>query len=499
MPGFHPSRRAYPTPINISTDITNMPLAGGNKLQGLPPSIDIPSNLNRPCCLNKAWNPPEERTKIVCINQLGGIGKLRSQFVPTADGINGCPDLFDSYNFTLFDNFANSKINNLLISQLVNADASGSGTGIGTNGFKSSTSSADPFSSNSYIAFELNGEIETQFNPIMESIDIEYFNMSSYNPRSINSNSIRFMVANHNVNNRKLHDITINSITISYISGTGSNGGDKPDMFTNLSNGQLTWPESLYLELVGPYGQVDLIEIFSTKDKVIPTPKKFDKVYDWFMKGSFVAQAASALCPVGSSVKIAGGKYADNNTARAIRVPVGTPYVTGQSFGSLLTWTLTNFQNASSNSSIFNFEPACWGGPTAVSAGANYNQIFVQAVIGIANPTIITSDPKLIAAKQQLQGRVSELGEANYYKPLITYPQNTNVSDPTLFATKTISINKTFKIDDLLPDINEITKFRIFQERHTGTADNYGIRYLDINISYRTWKPDIWNNAYRAS
>ena len=36
MGKFHPSRRAYATPTNISTDITNMPLAGGNKLQGLP-------------------------------------------------------------------------------------------------------------------------------------------------------------------------------------------------------------------------------------------------------------------------------------------------------------------------------------------------------------------------------------------------------------------------------------------------------------------------------
>ena len=86
--GFNPSRRSYPLPIAVSNSISNTPQGGGNKLQGLPPSIDIPSNLNRPCCLNKAWNPPEERTKIVCMNTLSGVGRGRSQFNPSADGIN---------------------------------------------------------------------------------------------------------------------------------------------------------------------------------------------------------------------------------------------------------------------------------------------------------------------------------------------------------------------------------------------------------------------------
>lgn len=493
MGKFYPSRRAYTTPTNISTDITNMPLAGGNKLQGLPPSIDVPSNLNY-TTITRARNSPKKRTEITCINQLGGIGKLRSQFVPTADGINGCPDLFDEYNFTLFDNFTNQTMNNILINSLLNAEIVVNGLGTGSNGgFKSASN--DSFSTNYYVLFNGSNIVETQFNPIMESIDVNYFNFSTYDPRSINSNSIRSMVDNNNnIYNQKLYDITINSITISYIAGNQSNGGDKPDMFTNLGLGKLTWPESLYLELVGPYGRVDLIDIFSTKDPIIPTPPRFDKVYNWFMTGKFKAINPCA----GTSVPINGGRHASADAARAIKVPVGTPYVTGQTFAP----GLSNFISANSTpaltNAVFSFPPSSQP-PCTGSTGANFKDIFLNALTNSGSSSTVISNSQQLDAKTELANRISELGDqgtGNYNKPLITY---SGPNDPQKFTEITIPINKTFKVDELLPDINEITQFRIFQERHTGAGDNYGIRYLDINISYRTWKPDVWNNAYRTA
>ena len=70
-----------------------------------------------------------------------------TSFVPTADGINGCPDLFDEYNFTLFDNFTNQTMNNILINSLLNAEIVVNGLGTGSNGgFKSASN--DSFSIN---------------------------------------------------------------------------------------------------------------------------------------------------------------------------------------------------------------------------------------------------------------------------------------------------------------------------------------------------------------
>ena len=87
--GFHPSRRSYSVSTNVSTKITNLPSGGGNKLQGIPPTIAYRNELLRHI-LREAYNPPLPRTIITCLNQIGGIGRNRSQFLPTADGTNSC-------------------------------------------------------------------------------------------------------------------------------------------------------------------------------------------------------------------------------------------------------------------------------------------------------------------------------------------------------------------------------------------------------------------------
>lgn len=86
--GFNPSSRGYPISTTVSNSISNIPQGGGNKLQGLPPSTSIPSNLNKPFILSRTYNTPIKRTQIVCMNTLSGVGKGRSQFNSSADGIN---------------------------------------------------------------------------------------------------------------------------------------------------------------------------------------------------------------------------------------------------------------------------------------------------------------------------------------------------------------------------------------------------------------------------
>lgn len=87
--GFHPSSRSYSISTDVSNKITNLPSGGGNKLQGIPPTIAYRNELLRHI-IREAYNPPLPRTIITCINQIGGIGRNRSQFLPTADGTNGC-------------------------------------------------------------------------------------------------------------------------------------------------------------------------------------------------------------------------------------------------------------------------------------------------------------------------------------------------------------------------------------------------------------------------
>ena len=95
--GFNPSRRGYPVSISVSNNISTVNQGGGNKLQGLAPTTNRPASLWPKGCHSRAWAPPNRRAEIVCMNTLGGIGRGRSQFNPSADGIN-CPlDCYELY------------------------------------------------------------------------------------------------------------------------------------------------------------------------------------------------------------------------------------------------------------------------------------------------------------------------------------------------------------------------------------------------------------------
>ena len=67
--------------------ITNRPSGGGNKLQGLPSSTALTTAANI-ACRNKSIKGNTNRNVIFKQNQLGGIGRFKSSFVSTADGIS---------------------------------------------------------------------------------------------------------------------------------------------------------------------------------------------------------------------------------------------------------------------------------------------------------------------------------------------------------------------------------------------------------------------------
>ena len=67
--------------------ISNRPSGGGNKLQGLTSTTDKRSSSIR-AIQNRSWG--ENRNIVFCMNQLGGIGRHKSQFNTSADGILDC-------------------------------------------------------------------------------------------------------------------------------------------------------------------------------------------------------------------------------------------------------------------------------------------------------------------------------------------------------------------------------------------------------------------------
>ena len=69
--------------------ISNRPSGGGDKLQGIPSTTDKKASANR-VIQNRAWG--QNRNIIFNMNQLGGIGRHRSQFLTNAGGLNG-PDI----------------------------------------------------------------------------------------------------------------------------------------------------------------------------------------------------------------------------------------------------------------------------------------------------------------------------------------------------------------------------------------------------------------------
>ena len=82
--------------------ISNRPSGGGNKLQGLAPKATnffIAPYTGREYSINSGDG--RERFKLININQIGGIGKYRSQFNPSADGINYIKKLYNLPYFNI--------------------------------------------------------------------------------------------------------------------------------------------------------------------------------------------------------------------------------------------------------------------------------------------------------------------------------------------------------------------------------------------------------------
>ena len=60
------------------------PFGGGDKKQGLPSVTNRRVSSIRTIVIRASGNSRQ----IFIINQLGGVGRYRSQFIPTADGVN---------------------------------------------------------------------------------------------------------------------------------------------------------------------------------------------------------------------------------------------------------------------------------------------------------------------------------------------------------------------------------------------------------------------------
>lgn len=66
---------------------------GGNKKQGLAPTTNKPVQFVLRAIKRRAYSTPEQRQRVFCINQIGGIGAVgagnRSRtFASRADGVN---------------------------------------------------------------------------------------------------------------------------------------------------------------------------------------------------------------------------------------------------------------------------------------------------------------------------------------------------------------------------------------------------------------------------
>ena len=61
---------------------------GGDAKQGLAPTTNKRVQFVLRAIQRRAYATPEQRSKVFCINQLGGIGRPSKMFATTADGVN---------------------------------------------------------------------------------------------------------------------------------------------------------------------------------------------------------------------------------------------------------------------------------------------------------------------------------------------------------------------------------------------------------------------------
>ena len=95
--------------------ITNRPSGGGSKLQGLTSTTNKKTDTIR-AIKERAWG--ENRNIVFCMNQLGGVGRHKSQFHTPADGLNckeGEEEDYTQLYISQIQNFLNNAINNKIV------------------------------------------------------------------------------------------------------------------------------------------------------------------------------------------------------------------------------------------------------------------------------------------------------------------------------------------------------------------------------------------------
>jgi len=205
--------------------ISNQPSGGGNKLQGLAPTTNKIVSAIRAINIS-SWGPPETREKIVCMNQLGGIGTRHGQFSPSADGTSSCTDPYIDYNLSISENFQTGMFEDKLFKAIdqKNVSVSPSGSGVLQGGFKSNTGTN---ASLHYVHFGGYSDLETSYSPLFEHYDLNYYNVATYKPRCLKSKPVMDIITTNNLHeDKEIISFTIVSITISWIAGDGQNGGD---------------------------------------------------------------------------------------------------------------------------------------------------------------------------------------------------------------------------------------------------------------------------------
>ena len=76
---------------------------GGDAKQGLAPTTNKRVQFVLRAIQRRAYATPEQRSKVFCINQLGGIGRPSKMFATTADGVNKAGCLKNSFHGVLND------------------------------------------------------------------------------------------------------------------------------------------------------------------------------------------------------------------------------------------------------------------------------------------------------------------------------------------------------------------------------------------------------------
>ena len=435
--------------------IINRPTNGGTKKQGTGASTSKRSLFVLGNVAHRASPPTSiEKRKISTTNQLGSYS-----FIPSADGSS---NKFRNYTTTIVSNFQNTGnfdtdpfFNTVFDHKSIDICNNGTGTG-SSGGFISQA--GDEYSSPYYASTggQRDSSIINPFPPIPEHTDLDVFYLPDNSGnlhtqgRNLVSNTIPGVInAGPSASQHEggvVSDYAIKKIKVSYIPGTNNNGGDKPDMFTNLKLGRLTSPENLYLEF-------------------------FDKTYNKVGERHILFETKEALTDA-EMIGPSGGIITDNSGVKFRWNGYGAYY------NYLLTLPTPTMPQLGG-------PPFPNGTRYVKGQGGAFNVLPATAGYDVSGVSATFYTPNL-------KTPYTWATTGPYYKPLITYtgPQSgPNQNDPTKFSEKTY----TYTLDNMPTYKKGVIGFRIFQERETGGGnDVYGIRYVETEIDYTCYHPEYY-------